>query len=86
VSDEHVSDDASEPIARELERRGLAIPALLMLQAHRPLRPLLSLGASFLLPIARPLLGSAAADAARTLDDERAYDRLLRRLRRGARA
>jgi hypothetical protein len=81
-----VSDDVSEPIARELERRGLAVPALLLLQAHRPLRPLLSMGATFLMPIARPLLGPAATDAARALDDERAYDSLLRRLRRGARA
>jgi hypothetical protein len=80
-----VREDVSEPIARELERRGLAVPALLMLQAHRPLRPLLSIGAAFLLPIARPLLGPSAAAAARTLDDEDAYDRLLRRLRRGAR-
>lgn len=80
-----MSDDVSEPIALELERRGLAVPALLMLQAHRPLRPLLSIGATFLLPIARPLLGPSAAATARTLDDDRAYDRLLHRLRRGAR-
>ena len=80
-----MSDDVSEPIARELERRGLAVPALLMLQAHRPLRPLLSIGATFLLPIARPLLGPSAAATARTLDDDRAYDRLLDRLRRGTR-
>ncbi len=80
-----MSEDISEPIARELERRGLSAPALLMLEAHRPLRPLLSMGATFLLPIARPLLGPAATATARTLDDERAYDRLLRRLRRGAR-
>jgi hypothetical protein len=80
-----VSDDPAEPIAAELERRGLAAPALLLLEAHRPLRPLLSLGATFVLPVARPVLGLAATRAARTLDDERAYDRLLRRLRRGSR-
>ncbi len=80
-----MSDDLSEPIARELERRGLAAPALLMLQAHRPLRPLLSIGATFLLPIARPLLGFTADAAARTLDDDLAFDRLLHRLGRGAR-
>lgn len=80
-----MSEDVSEPIARELERRGLAAPALLILQAHRPLRPLLSMGATFLLPVARPLLGASAAATARTLDDEDAYDRLLHRLRRGAR-
>ena len=80
-----MSEDVSEPIASELERRGLAAPALLMLEAHRPLRPLLSIGATFLLPIARPLLGPAASATASALDDEGAYDRLVRRLRRGAR-
>jgi hypothetical protein len=77
--------EAAEPIARELSRRGLAIPALLVLEAHRPLRPLLALGATFLLPIARPLLGGAATSVARTLDDADAYDELLGRLRREAR-
>ena len=80
-----MTGDHSESIARELERRGLTVPAMLLLQAHRPLRPLLSIGATFLLPIARPLLGPAATSTARTLDDERAFDRLLLRLRRGAR-
>jgi hypothetical protein len=77
--------EPTEPIARELSRRGLAAPALLLLEAHRPLRPLLSLGATFLMPIARPLLGAAASRVAGTLDDEVAYDALLGRLRREAR-
>lgn len=77
--------EAAEPIARELSRRGLAAPALLLLEAHRPLRPLLAAGATFLMPIARPLLGTAATSVARTLDDAEAYDALLARLRREAR-
>lgn len=80
-----MTEDATGPVAEELERRGLGAPALLLLEAHRPLRPLLSLGATFLMPIARPLLGAAATAAARSLDDDEAYDRLLARLRRGAR-
>jgi hypothetical protein len=79
-----VKEGAAEPIARELARRGLAAPALLLLQAHRPLRPLLAIGATFLMPIARPLLGNAAASLTRTLDDDMAYDDLLNRLRREA--
>jgi hypothetical protein len=43
------------------------------------------MGATFLMPIARPLIGGAAVDVAKTLDDEAAYDRLADALRREAR-
>ena len=76
---------AEERITAAIGRRGLAAPALILLEAHRPIRPLLSMGATFLMPIARPLLGRAAANLARTLDDEAAYDRLTDGLRREAR-
>jgi hypothetical protein len=43
--------------ATELRRRGLAVPARLLADAHRPLAPLLSdLGAAFG-PLLRPLVG-----------------------------
>jgi hypothetical protein len=77
-----VRDQATEPIARELSRRGLAAPALLLLEAHRPIRPLLAIGATFLLPIARPLLGAAATRLAGSLEDDEAFDALVLRLRR----
>lgn len=70
-----------DAIAVEISRRGLAAPAAVLLEAHRPIRPLLALGATFLLPIARPLIGAAAAALAHTLEDETAYDRLTARLR-----
>jgi hypothetical protein len=81
-----VSDQAKEePVAAALARRGLAAPALVLLEAHRPIRPLLAMGATFLMPIARPLFGRLAADMAKTLDDEAAYDRLTDGLRQEAR-
>jgi len=46
-----MTDDRSEILAAELRRRGLGAPALLLLQAHRPLRPLLSSLALFLQPV-----------------------------------
>jgi hypothetical protein len=79
-----VSANPTEPISRELRKRGLAAPALLLLEAHRPLRPLLGLAATALLPLARPLLGSRLEDLQHTLDDEATYDRLLQDLRVGA--
>ena len=75
-----MTGDRSESIAAELRRRGLGAPALLLLEAHRPLRPLLSSLALFLEPISRPLLGATAARVQHALDDEGAYDALLDRL------
>ena len=77
-----MTDDRSEIIAAELRRRGLGPPALLLLQAHRPLRPLLSSMALFLQPVARPLLGTRADLVQGALDDDKAYDDLLDRLAR----
>lgn len=77
-----MSDDRSEALAAELRRRGLAAPAHLLLEAHRPLRPLLGSLALFLSPMARPLLGRRADHLQTMLDDEAEYDALLRRLGR----
>jgi len=74
-------DEALASITHDLAQRGLAAPAAILLDAHRPLLPLLRLAGIFLAPFAGPLLGSwrlgrliaAAADPA-------AYDRLTKRL------
>lgn len=75
-----MTDDRSERIAAELRRRGLGAPALLLLQAHRPLRPLLSSLALFLQPLSRPLLGAHVDLLQQALDDDQGYDALLDRL------
>jgi hypothetical protein len=75
-----MTDDRSESIAAELRRRGLGPPALLLLEAHRPLRPLLSSLALFIQPLARPLLGRGADAVQQALDDDQGYDALLERL------
>jgi hypothetical protein len=74
--------DPTEHLAAELERRGLATPARFLLDAHRPLRPLLSQAGIFLSPISRPLLGRTTRDLEATLDDQELYDRLVERLGR----
>ena len=74
-------DEALASIFHDLAQRGLAAPAAILLDAHRPLLPILRLAGIFLAPFAGPLLGSwrlgrliaAAADPA-------AYDRLTKRL------
>ena len=75
-----MTDDRSEIIAAGLRRRGLGPPALLLLEAHRPLRPLLSSLALFLQPLSRPLLGVRTVIAQQALDDDDVYDALLDRL------
>lgn len=73
--------DPTDSLADELRRRGLAAPARLLLDAHRPLRPLLSQAGTFLSPLLLPLFGRRTDALLATLDDPSAYDRLIDRLR-----
>jgi hypothetical protein len=77
-----MTEERSEALAAELRRRGIDAPALLLLEAHRPLRPLLANLAVFLSPLARPL-GHRAEAVLAALDDDSAYDRLIRQLETG---
>lgn len=72
-----LTDPAERGVATELERRGLLAPAGLLLDAHRPLRPLLSDLATFLDPLLGPLLGERLRGVRAALDDDAAYDALL---------
>lgn len=76
-----MSSRDGDRISRELRSRGLAVPALILLDAHRPLRPLLGLAATAALPLVRPLLGPRVEDWRRMLDDDEDYDALVERLR-----
>lgn len=74
-------DDEIEMISAELSRRGLAAPAAILLDAHRPLLPALRQAALFLAPFAAPLLGRRRTDLLKaTAADPGAYDRLTARL------
>lgn len=70
-------DELAGEIARGLDRRGLSAPARLLLEAHRPLRPLLAETAAFLSPLARPLLGRRFTAIADVLDQDARYDELI---------
>ena len=73
-----MSDERSGALASELRRRGLDAPALLLLHAHRPLRPLLANVAIFLSPLARPIAGRTVKGLADSLESEERYDELIR--------
>lgn len=69
--------DGSAELAAEIRRRGLAAPARLLLEAHRPLQPLLRDLATFLSPMLRPLLGGRATQLGAALATEVGLDNLL---------
>jgi hypothetical protein len=75
--------DGTDALAAELRRRGLAAPARLLLEAHRPLRPLLGDLATFLTPVLGPVLGGRAVTLGAALDDDAGIDRLLEQLADG---
>ena len=80
-----MTDDPAGRVASELERRGLAAPARLLADAHRPIAPLLgNLGAA-LGPLLGTALGHRADDLRNLLDDERGLDRLVAGLDAGGR-
>ena len=75
------AEDHAELLSRELDRRGLAAPAAILLDAHRPLLPLLRQAAIFLGPLAAPIVGQRRFGALRrALDDAATYERLIARL------
>ncbi len=72
-----MTGDPARRLAEELGRRGLTVPARLLLDAHRPLAPLLSdLGAALL-----PLVGMGHSPTTgnddRRLDDGAAMERVI---------
>jgi hypothetical protein len=81
VSQGECSVERSDALADELERRLVAGPAAILMDAHRPLLPLLRQGVIFLGPLLNPLLGARRFGVLRkALDDPAAYDRLAARL------
>ena len=78
-----MSDDAARRLAVELERRGLSVPGRLLVDAHRPLAPLLSDLAAAFGPLLAPVAGRAGADVSSLLEDPRGLDSLVDELKPG---
>jgi hypothetical protein len=71
----------ADGLADELERRGVGGPAAILMDAHRPLLPLIRQGVIFLGPLLSPLLGPRRFGALRQLlDDSATYERVAARL------
>jgi hypothetical protein len=81
VASGRLASEWGDALADELERRGIGGPAAILLDAHRPLLPLIRQGTIFLGPLLNPLLGRRRYAAARqALDDPATYERITARL------
>lgn len=79
LSDEQ-RDDLVEQAAREIQLRGLTVPAVLFLQASRPYRQLGSGAMVFFDPSLRSVFGGDLPVANEILADELGIERLIERL------
>jgi hypothetical protein len=77
---EEQRDDLVEQAAREIQMRGLTVPAVLFLQASRPYRQLGSGAMVFFDPSLRRVFGGELPAASEILADELGIERLIERL------
>jgi hypothetical protein len=77
---EEQRDDLVEQAAREIQLRGLTIPAVLFLQASRPYRPLGSSAMVFFDPVLRHVFGGELPVASEILADDLGIEQLIERL------
>jgi hypothetical protein len=75
-----MTEDAARAVADELERRGLAAPARLLLDAHRPLAPLISSAATFVAPLVGSLAGAGGSRMLALFEEPDGIDVLIARL------
>lgn len=79
-----MTEEAARAIGDELERRGLSAPARLLLDAHRPLAPLIGSAATFLAPLVGAVGGRRGSELLRLFETPDGIDALIARLDREA--
>jgi len=78
--DEDERDDLVESVARDIQLRGLAGPAVQFLQASRPYRPLDASAMLFFDPVLHHVFGGGSAEVAAILADDDGIELLIARL------
>lgn len=77
---EEQRDELVEEVAREIQLRGLAAPAVHFLQASRPYRPLGANAMLFFDPVLHGLFGGELPSVSALLADEDGIEQLIDRL------
>jgi hypothetical protein len=77
---EEQRDELVEEVAREIQLRGLAAPAVHFLQASRPYRALGANAMLFFDPVLRQLFGGGLATASEIMTDDAGIEQLIERL------
>lgn len=72
--------DDVEAVAREIQLRGVTVPAVLFLEANRGVAPLEGLAMLFFDPILRGIFGGDDPGASHLLADDEGIERLIDRL------
>jgi hypothetical protein len=75
-------DAGVDRLAAAVRRRGLSAPAAILLEAHRPIAPLLADAAAFAAPFLSAIGGGILARAIGELEEPGGIDRLARQLAR----
>ncbi|MBN1917587.1 MAG: hypothetical protein JW889_06730 [Verrucomicrobia bacterium] len=69
-----------EKVATKISTMGIELPAVLMLEAHKPLTFFANQGLVFLTPILYPLFGSKTERAAKFFEKRENVEQLIRRI------
>jgi hypothetical protein len=77
---EEQRDALVEQVAREIQLRGMTVPAVQFLEASRPYRPLGANAMLFFDPVLHGLFGGDTASATEILADEAGIEQLIERL------
>jgi len=77
-------EETIEKVAAKVSQLGLEMPAILMLEAHKPLTFFANQGLIFLTPILYPLFGGRTQRAARFFEDRKNVEKLIQRIEQKA--
>jgi hypothetical protein len=77
-------EETIEKVATKISQLGLELPAILMLEAHKPLTFFANQGLIFLSPILYPLFGGKTERAAKFFEERNNVERLIKRLEQKA--
>ncbi len=74
-----------DKVATRISNMGLETPAIIFLEAHRPLTFFANQGLIFLAPILYPLFGGKTEEAAKFFEERDNVEKLIRRIEEKAR-